>query len=49
MVIIYRAFSAHFCTVFVARYYSPILGRKDRGHTGTSWYVVVRDETDLAK
>ena len=49
MVIVYRAFSAHFCTAFVTRLYSPILGRKGRGRTGTSWYVVVRDETDLAK
>ena len=26
-----------------------IVRGKDCGHTGTSWYVVVRDETDLAK
>ena len=49
MIIVYRAFSAHFCTVFVARLLLSDLGRKGRGYTGTSWYMVVRDETDLAK
>jgi len=45
MIIVYRAFLAHFCTAFVAR----LLLSDFSGYTGTSWYVVVRDETYLAK
>lgn len=49
MVIVYRAFQLIFVPYLLLACYSPILGRKGRGCTGTSWYVVVRNETDLAK
>ncbi len=44
MVIVYRAFSAHFCTVFVARLLST---RELRGKVVEKLYAILHDFTGI--
>lgn len=44
MIIVYRAFSAHFCTVFVARLLSA---RKSGGKVVEKLYAILHDFTGI--